>query len=174
MSHCVLQIRFNLKKVYYQTLGQLPKSTMKLHWCSEEMKSFLGHRQIFLNFRNCQSYQVVDDKIQSSVLDNLCCPSQEADTKIIFHACNISDQSNIVIRASDIDILIIMIGNMKQLQNSKSHIWMLNGTGNNERYIDVTKIHDELGELLAKSLIGFHAFTGWLSLMKERKDLLLC
>ena len=63
---------------------------------------------------------------------------------------------------------------MKQLQNSKSHIWMLNGTGNNKRYIDVTKIHDELGELLAKSLIGFHAFTGWLSLMKERKDLLLC
>ena len=49
---------------------------------------------------------------------------------------------------------------MKQLQNSKSHIWMLNGTGNNKRYIDVTKIHDELGELLAKSLIGFHAFTG--------------
>ena len=131
------------------------------HWCTEEMKSFLGNRQIFLNFRNCQSYKVVDDKIQSSVVENLCCPlHEEADTKIIYHACNITDQSNIVIRASDTDILIIMIGNMKQLQNSNSNIWMLNGTGNNERYIDVTKIYNELGELLAKSLIGFHAFTG--------------
>ncbi|KAJ0182027.1 hypothetical protein K1T71_002749 [Dendrolimus kikuchii] len=37
---------------------------------------------------------------------------------------------------------------------------MFNGTGNNEKYIDITKIYRELGELLAESLIGFHAFTG--------------
>lgn len=131
------------------------------HWSSEEIKSFLGNRQIYLNFRNCQLYQVVDDTIQSSVVEDLCCTShEEADTKIIYHACNIAEQSNIVIRASDTDILIIMIGNMAQLKNSHSNIWMLNGTGNNERYIDITKIYRELGELLAKSLIGFHAFTG--------------
>lgn len=33
------------------------------HWCSEEIKSFLGNRKIHLNFRNYQSYQVVDEKI---------------------------------------------------------------------------------------------------------------
>ncbi|KAJ8950867.1 hypothetical protein NQ318_011163 [Aromia moschata] len=32
--------------------------------------------------------------------------------------------------------------------------------GNNERFIDITKIYEELGELLTKSLSGFHAFTG--------------
>ncbi|CAG9834603.1 unnamed protein product [Diabrotica balteata] len=131
------------------------------HWSSEEMKSFLGNRQIFINFRTCQSYQIVDDKIQSSVVESLCCTShEEADTKIVYHACNITEQSNIVIRASDTDILIIMIGNMTRLQNANSNVWMLNGTGNKERYIHITKIYKELGELLAKSLIGFHAFTG--------------
>lgn len=131
------------------------------HWSSEEMKSFLGNRNFFLNFRTCQSYQVVDDKIQSDVVENLTCTShEEADTKIIYHACNVAEHSNIVIRASDTDILIIMIGNMTHLQNSDCNIWMLNGTGNKERYIDVTKIFKELGELLANSLIGFHAFTG--------------
>ncbi|GFX58425.1 uncharacterized protein TNCV_320071 [Trichonephila clavipes] len=131
------------------------------HWCSEEMKSFIGNRKIHINFRNCQSYQVVDEKIQSNINEDLCCTShEEADTKIIYHACNVTEKSNIVIRGSDTDILIIMIGNMKNLKNSNSNIWMLNGTGNNERYIDITKIYTELGELLAKSLIGFHAFTG--------------
>ena len=43
---------------------------------------------------------------------------------------------------------------------SSSHIWMLTGTGNNERFIDVTQIYEQLAESLAKSLIGFHAFTG--------------
>ncbi|GFW07967.1 hypothetical protein TNCV_3920991 [Trichonephila clavipes] len=104
------------------------------HWCSEEMKSFIGNRKIHINFQNCQSYQVVDEKIQSNINEDLCCTShEEADTKIIYHACNVAEKSNIVIRGSDTDILIIMIGNMKNLKNSNSNIWMLNGTGNNER-----------------------------------------
>ncbi|GFU18338.1 hypothetical protein TNCV_1980251 [Trichonephila clavipes] len=98
------------------------------------MKSFIGNRKIHINFRNCQSYQVVDEKIQSNINEDLCCTShEEADTKIIYHACNVAEKSNIVIRGSDTDILIIMIGNMKNLKNSNSNIWMLNGTGNNER-----------------------------------------
>lgn len=48
---------------------------------------------------------------------------------------------------------------MDQLK-SAAYIWMLTGTGNYERFIDVTKIYQQLGELLTKSLIGFHAFTG--------------
>ncbi|KAJ8935272.1 hypothetical protein NQ318_023158 [Aromia moschata] len=53
-----------------------------------------------------------------------------------------------------------MLANMTKLKNGSSHIWMLTGTGNNERFIDITKIYEELGELLTKSLSGFHAFTG--------------
>ncbi|GFY00086.1 uncharacterized protein TNCV_1341841 [Trichonephila clavipes] len=113
------------------------------------MKSFIGNRKIHINFRNCQSYQVVDEKIQSNINEDLCCTShEEADTKIIYHACNVAEKSNIVIRGSDTDILIIMIGNMKNLKNSNSNTWMLNGTGNKERYIDI-KIYTELVYLSA-------------------------
>lgn len=70
------------------------------------------------------------------------------------------DLSNIVIRGSDTDIYIIMLGNMVHLKNQSSHIWMLTGTGNNERFIDITKLYEQECELLTKSSIGFHAFTG--------------
>lgn len=136
----------------------------------------MGNRKIYLNFRNCQSYQVANEEVQSSVVEDFCCSSyEEANTKIIYHACNFT----VVIRASDTDILVIMIGNMAQMKNSHSNIWMLNGTGNNERYINVTKLYCELGQLLAKSLIGFHAFTGCdfnpaFVLIKEKRDLILC
>lgn len=54
----------------------------------------------------------------------------------------------------------LMHGNVVHLENQSSLIWMLTGTGNHERFIDITKIYEQDGELLTKSLIGFHAFTG--------------
>ncbi|XP_046481702.2 uncharacterized protein [Neodiprion pinetum] len=132
-----------------------------IHWATDDVAPFIGNKLIHLNFKNCYSYRSNDGKVESSIVEDLCCKShEEADSKIIFHACSIIDQSNIVIRGSDTDILIIMLGNMVNLKNPSSHIWMLTGTGNNERFIDVSKIYTELGPLLAKSLIGFHAFTG--------------
>ncbi|GFW53896.1 uncharacterized protein TNCV_2446891 [Trichonephila clavipes] len=35
---------------------------------------------------------------------------------------------------------------------------MLTGTGNNLRYVDLTKVHAELGQLICQSLPGYHAF----------------
>lgn len=87
----------------------------------------MGNRKIYLNFRNCQSYQVANEEVQSSVVEDFCCSSyEEADTKIIYHACNFTEQSTVVIRASDTDILIIMIGNMAQMKNSHSNIHQWN------------------------------------------------
>ncbi|XP_052744418.1 uncharacterized protein LOC128199343 [Bicyclus anynana] len=52
-----------------------------------------------------------------------------------------------------------MLGNMHHLK-SDSVVWMLTGTGNNLRYVDLTKIHAELELLTCQSLPGFHAITG--------------
>ncbi|XP_049316764.1 uncharacterized protein LOC125779446 [Bactrocera dorsalis] len=41
-----------------------------------------------------------------------------------------------------------------------SRVWMLTGTGNNLRYVDLTKIHTKLGDSIYESLPGFHAITG--------------
>lgn len=131
------------------------------HWASDEIATFLGNKLVHLSFRNCYSYSAHNNKVESSITEDLCRElHEEADSKIIYHACSIADQSNIVIRGSDTDIMIIMLGNILQLKNTSSHIWMLAGTGNNERFIDITKIYEQFGELLSKSLAGFHVFTG--------------
>lgn len=131
------------------------------HWTSDDIVPFIGNKLIHLNFRDCRSYKSNNGKIESTIIEDLCCIlHEEADTKIIYHACSIVNQSNIVIRASDTDILIIMLANITNLKNAASSIWMLSGTGNHERVINITKIYEELGELLTKSLCGFHAFTG--------------
>ncbi|GFQ72538.1 uncharacterized protein TNCT_59011 [Trichonephila clavata] len=52
-----------------------------------------------------------------------------------------------------------MLGNMHHLKNQLV-VWMLTGTGNNLRYVDLTKIHAELGQLICQSLPGYHAITG--------------
>ncbi|GFT25983.1 uncharacterized protein TNCV_5126481 [Trichonephila clavipes] len=58
----------------------------------------------------------------------LSCPAdEEADTKMVYHACNINYPAEIVIRSTDTDIAAIMLGNM-QLKND-SVAWVLTRTG---------------------------------------------
>ncbi|CAH1106548.1 unnamed protein product [Psylliodes chrysocephalus] len=47
-----------------------------------------------------------------------------ADTRIIFHAYKAAPGSRILIKASDTDVLIILLGNMHEI--SKSEIWLAN------------------------------------------------
>ena len=92
--------------------------------------------------------------------NDLSCPEhEEADTKIIFHVARLQDDGNVLIRCSDTDVLIILLGNM-EFFNTESTIWMHVGVGNNQRYINVTKLYETLGKDLCVSLPAFHAFTG--------------
>ena len=90
---------------------------------------------------------------------------EEADTLIAFHVANLSEE-DAVVRASDTDVLVILIGAIgRQIQSDRSlpNIIMDCGMGNNQRYINVTNIADILEERipgLASALPGFHAFTG--------------
>lgn len=131
------------------------------HWASYEMIPFVENKRILINFKQCYSYIVDNNKIVSNVDDSLSCPEhEEADTKIVFHVCNTDVQANFVIRCSDTDIAIIMLGHMHNLKNDDSNVWLNAGTGNNQRYINLTKVYEHLGPSLCRSLPGFHALTG--------------
>ncbi|GFW80336.1 uncharacterized protein TNCV_2944691 [Trichonephila clavipes] len=96
----------------------------------------------------------------TKLFQELSCPThEEADTKIVCHTCNINYPAEIVIRSIDTDIAAIMLGNMHHLKNDLV-VWMLTGTGNNLRYVNLTKIHAELGKLICQSLPGYHAISG--------------
>ncbi|CAH1103835.1 unnamed protein product [Psylliodes chrysocephalus] len=111
------------------------------HWASDEMVPFVEDKRIFINYKQCHSYIVDNNKVVSGVDDSLSCPEhEEADTKIVFHVCNIDAQAHFVIRCSDTDIAIIMLGHMDNLKNDDSNVWLYAGTGNSQRYINLKKI----------------------------------
>lgn len=93
------------------------------HWTLDEMVPFIGNKRIFINFKQCHSYMDKENKVISSVDDDLSCPEhEEADTKIVYHICNIDAKVNFVITCSDTDIAIIMLGNMHNLKNTDSNV----------------------------------------------------
>ncbi|KAF9418547.1 hypothetical protein HW555_004696 [Spodoptera exigua] len=53
---------------------------------------------------------------------------------MMYHACKINYEANIIIRTIDTDVAAIMLGHMLRL-NDESQIWMLTGTGNNLSFI---------------------------------------
>lgn len=117
-----------------------------LHWATDEMIPFIPNNKIFINFRQCHSFTVINNKVISNIHEDLSCPEHEAaDTKIVYHVCNIHAPANFVIRCSDTDIAAIMLGNMQHVKNSDSHVWILTGTGNKQRYVDLSTIYEQLG-----------------------------
>lgn len=72
------------------------------------MVPFIGNSQVFINFKECHSYMVYNNKVLLNVDDSLSClKHEEADTKIIYHICNVDAKANFVIRCSDNDIATI-------------------------------------------------------------------
>lgn len=91
---------------------------------------------------------------------HLQCQHEEADTLIAFHANSISS-GNILVRSTDTDVLVILLG----LCGRRDGIGIIMdyGSGNNRRYIDVSKIAAILEETqpgMTEALIGLHSLTG--------------
>lgn len=90
---------------------------------------------------------------------------EEADTLISFHVANTS-ASHICVRASDTDVLVILIGMLARQRpevRAAKTVIMECGMGNSRRYINVSNITDGLEDMktgLPEALPGFHAFTG--------------
>ena len=130
------------------------------HWDSEDMVPFIGNKNIYLSFNKCYSYKVLDNKVIKTIEESLSCEEhEEADSRIIYHICQIDFDAEIVIRCSDSDILIILLGNMDHL-NSSLKLWINMGVGNHQRYINVNDVYRILGDSLSKALPCFHALTG--------------
>jgi hypothetical protein len=91
---------------------------------------------------------------------------EEADTLLAFHASNAT--GNLVVRASDTDVLVILLGMIGKHLNenrdtSYGRIIMDCGKGNKRHDIDMTHIPSAVEAKqagLAAAMPGLHAFTG--------------
>ena len=82
------------------------------------------------------------------------CNHEEADTRLILHVC-LAD-TNIVVVAKDTDVFVLMV--FAYCVEKPSGKWFLKI--NHEKYIDIGKIVDYLGEDVYRNLPAIHAVTG--------------
>ncbi|KAJ8967438.1 hypothetical protein NQ314_002886 [Rhamnusium bicolor] len=105
--------------------------------------------------------EFIDGLVNCEIDEDLYCSHHEADNRILFHISKLPESINVVIRASDTDILIIAVGNLHKLTN-KVHIWIKTGlqSKNTLRYVSVNDIYTSLGDILSQALPAYHALTG--------------
>ena len=146
-------------------------------WNKDEYVDILGNHTLYLALNEtCYKYQVVDGKIVKTLLEDLRCKHLEADTRILFHARHVTEstqlQPTITVRASDNDILVLLLHHAKKL---KAAIWMDVGlsTKNTRRLVNISSMSEQLGNDICEALPGFHSFTGCdytASFMRRGKD----
>ena len=145
---------------------ELAKFLMK-EWQKDHYGGIIGARTIVLSHGgNCIRliFHLSENKMAVDVPSVLQGYHEEADTILAFHASH--TQGSLIIRASDTDVLIIILGMLGR--NKRDGIPMKNiimdcCSGNERRYLNVTTIVATLEEKqagLAAALPGLHAFTG--------------
>lgn len=128
-------------------------------WKADKMAPFINNRTIYVNADVCFKYMVRDGKVIRTEEQRLKYPAhEEADTKMIYHVCQLDFDANVTIRCSDTDVLIIMLANMDKISNN-IHICMEVGVGNHKRLMNVAQLYEALGEYTNAALPAFHALT---------------
>ncbi len=146
--------------------NELGKFLLK-EWGKDHYWNIFGGKTLYASYGGeCFQYVPDDDHhVVVSIPAQLQGDHEEADTLIAFHVANIT-AGNVMVRASDTDVLVILIGTLGQQRRevrSMGTVIMDCGTKNNRRYINITNITDNLEEVqhgLARALPGYHAFTG--------------
>ena len=80
---------------------------------------------------------------------------------MIYHLTVFEENSKVIIRTSDTDVLVIALGCLEYITES-INLWLEVGlyAKNSLRYIDVRKLFNKLWKDLCRALPAFHVFTG--------------
>lgn len=127
-------------------------SMFLLHeWENDHYLKVLAGKTLFASYGGkCHQY-VPDHERQSITVEEptyLQGHHEEADTLIAFHVANIT--GDVVVRASDTDVLVILIGaldNQQPEERATRTVIIYSGTGNKRRYINVNNIVNNLEDL---------------------------
>ncbi|KAK9873671.1 hypothetical protein WA026_023534 [Henosepilachna vigintioctopunctata] len=89
-----------------------------VEYCANDIASiFLRDKKLFVtNKAECYSYEVENNVVVKSVEDKFACDHEEADTRIIYHLSKLEASRIAMVKASDTDILVIILGNIHKLE----------------------------------------------------------
>ena len=122
-------------------------------WKEQAYVHIIHERHMYVgHLDECRHFYVEDGVVRHDTIDVLGCNHAEAETRICLHARGIDyvgNANNIIIRASDIDIAVIMI---QQAWKFSATLWMNTGTSNdiNRRYVNLSAIAISIGSNVAR------------------------
>lgn len=132
------------------------------NWQNDCYAPILSNKCLYVNCDDiCYKFYSIDGLVHREIDDNLFCAHEEADSRIVYHLSKMPSNSQVIIKTSDTDVLIIILGNIHNLPENLS-MWLEVGvqSKNTLRLINVNTIARSLGVDLCKALPGFHSFTG--------------
>ena len=97
--------------------------------------------------------------IIDTIIDDLFCTHEEADTRIFLHAEDMSKRgyTDVVIRSPDTDVEVIAIHFQQRIS---ARLTFVSGTKDKLRIVDVPALVNKLGSDVCAALPGLHALTG--------------
>ena len=99
-----------------------------------------------------------NDPVVAQEIPELTSDHEEADTRVLLHSKHAAgSHEGIIIKTPDTDVFVLCTTMQKTIAKD---MFLMTGTGNRFRLIDVSAVSDGLGEDLCRCLPGFHAFTG--------------
>ena len=98
-----------------------------------------------------------NDPIVAQEIPELTSDREEADTRVLLHSKHAAgSHERIIIKTPDTDVFVLCTTKQKAIAKD---MFLMTGTGNRFRLIDVSAVSDGLGEDLCRLFPGFHAFT---------------
>ena len=106
----------------------------------------------------CHKFIASSGLLTCHVVDELMCDHEEADTRMLSHACHASQLcNNMVIKSPDTDVFFIALNASLEIN---ANLFFETGVGNGRRIISLNLIKQCIGYHWCSPLIGLHAFTG--------------
>ena len=128
-------------------------------WKDNSFVNIISDKSIYVTYREkCFCFSASEGNVYKNEVDFLHSSHEEADSRIFFHLHSMSDNSNVVIRSNDADVLVIAIGQAFLIRD----VWIEHGfiSDNSLAYVHVNSIINFLRMELSEAMPGFHSFTG--------------
>lgn len=130
-------------------------------WQKDSMACILANKKIFITVEEkCFSFVSNNHSVKKVEEPDFACYHEEADTRLIYHISKLKPNSKIMVKASDTDILIILLGSMHKFDALEIWLNTANPKNKDQSCINCTELSNILGQNLCCSLPAFHAFTG--------------
>ena len=132
----------------------------------EESWSFTWSKGFVRDLSGINAFGITADETQ--LVQELQSNHQEADTRMLLHARHASMSCDkIIVSSPDTDVFMVMLSKVTEMNGQ---LFMLTGTGNKRRIIDVSSVAEGIYEnhnetyctknQVMKALLGFHCFSG--------------